>query len=249
VWHNPRLLNIAAGFLTALGLMLLTFTGSALVLRSTLFPMREVTVRGALAHTTHGEIERVGQGAVAGNFFGVDLAGVRGAFERLPWVRRVDVRRVWPDRLEVTLEEHVALARWDGGGAVNTFGERFAAQADAQLPLFAAPAGSEAEVTRRYRLFAERLASLGLHVERVLLSPRYAWQLSLANGLQLVLGRDAADDPVEARLARFVAAYPSTVGRAAGKHDYVDLRYTNGFALRVPGAERAAGSDSSGRKG
>ena len=248
MWHNPRLLNIAAGFLTALGLVLLSFTASALVLRSTLFPMREVTVRGALAHTSHDEIERVGQGAAAGNFFGVDLAGVRAEFERLPWVRRVDVRRVWPDRLEVTVEEHVALARWDGGGTVNTFGERFAAQTDAQLPIFAAPAGSEAEVARRYRLFAARLASLGLQVERVLLSPRFAWQLSLANGLQLVLGRDAADDPVEARLARFVAVYPATVGRISGRHEYVDLRYTNGFALRLQGAERT-GQDLSERKG
>ncbi len=249
MWHNPRLLNIAAGFLTALGLVLLALTASALALRSTLFPMREVEVRGALAHTSHDEIERIGPGAAAGNFFGVDLAAVRGAFERLPWVRRVDVRRVWPDRLEVTLEEHVALARWDGGGAVNTFGERFAADADMRLPLFAAPAGSEAEVTRRYRLFAERLATLGLRIERVLLSPRFAWQLSLANGLQLVLGRDAADDPVESRLARFVVAYPSTVGRIAGKHEYVDLRYANGFALRVQGSDRAAGLDSSGQRG
>ena len=248
MWHNPRLLNIAAGFLTALALVLLVFTASALALRSKMFPVREVTVRGALAHTPQEEIERAGQGAVAGNFFGVDLAGVRAAFERLPWVRRVDVRRVWPDRLEVTLEEHVALARWDGGGAVNTFGERFAAQPDAKLPLFAAPEGSEAEVTRRYRLFAERLASLGLRIDRVLLSPRFAWQLSLANGLQLVLGRDAADDPVETRLARFVAAYPATVDRISGRHEYVDLRYSNGFALRLQGAQHA-GQDLSAHKG
>ncbi len=237
MWHNPRLLNIAAGFLTALALVLLAFTATALALRSTLFPLREVTVRGALSHTARGDIERVGRTAAAGNFFGVDLGAVRAAFERLPWVRRVDVRRVWPERLEVTLEEHVALARWEGGGAVNTFGERFAGEADAQLPLFTAPDGSEAEVTRRYRLFAERLAPLGLRIDRVLLSPRFAWQLGLTNGLQLVLGRDAADDPVEARLARFAFAYPATVGRLAGRHEYVDLRYTNGFALRAQGAQ------------
>jgi len=248
VWHNPRLLNIAAGLLTALALVLLVFTASALLLRSALFPLREVTVRGALTHTPHGEIERAGRAAAARNFFGVDLAAVRAAFERLPWVRRVDVRRVWPDRLEVTLEEHVALARWDGGGAVNTFGERCAAEADARLPLFAAPAGSEAEVTRRYRLFSERLAALGMPIERVLLSPRHAWQLSLANGLQLVLGRDAADEPVEARLARFVAAYPASLGRISGRHEYVDLRYTNGFALRQQGAQ-SAGQAPSGQKG
>ncbi|NBS57563.1 MAG: cell division protein FtsQ/DivIB, partial [Betaproteobacteria bacterium] len=32
---------------------------------------------------------------------------------------------------------------------------------------------------------------------------------------------------------RFVAAYPQTLGRIARRHEYVDLRYTNGFSLRV----------------
>lgn len=247
MWHNARLLNAAAGFLTAIALMLFALAAAGALLRSSLFPMREVEVRGALAHTTRDEVERAGQGAVAGNFFAVDLARVRAAFERLPWVRRVEVRRAWPDRLEVALEEHAALARWDAGGSVNTFGEHFAGQGDARLPLFAAPAGSEAEVARRYRLFAARLAPIGMQVERVVLTPRYAWQLSLGGGLQVVLGRDAADDPVEARLARFVAAYPLTVGRIAARHEYVDLRYANGFALRVPGLAREAQSVPQGR--
>ena len=47
-----------------------------------------------------------------------------------------------------------------------------------------------------------------------------------------MLGRDA--DGAEARLARFVEAYPATLGRMARRHEYVDLRYPNGFALRVP---------------
>ena len=69
--------------------------------------------------------------------------------------------------------------------------------------------------------------------ERLVLTPRYAWQLRLANGLSLVLGRDA--DVAEKRLERFVAAYEQTVAQLPGRHDYVDLRYANGFAVRVKG--------------
>jgi cell division protein FtsQ len=47
-----------------------------------------------------------------------------------------------------------------------------------------------------------------------------------------MLGRDA--DGAEARLARFVEVYPATLGRLARRHEYVDLRYPDGFALRVP---------------
>lgn len=234
MWDNPRLLNAAAGFLTALALMVFTFGALQLLLRSPLFPLREIAVGGALAHTTRAEIERAAQGRVAGNFFAVDLAEVRASLERLPWVRRVQVRRIWPDRLEVTLEEHVALARWGEAGLVNQQGERFAGRsADGALPLFAGPQGSEAEVTRRYRRFAEILAPLGASLERLVLSPRYAWQLRLADGLALELGRDAANEPVERRLERFVAVHAQTLAKMQRRHEYVDLRYPNGFALRV----------------
>jgi len=237
MWDNPRLLNAAAGALTALALMVFAVAAMRLLLRSELFPLREMTVRGSLAHTSRAEIEQAAHGRVAGNFFAVDLAQVRAALEGLPWVRRVEVRRVWPDRLEATLEEHVALARWAAGGLVNAQGERFAGASEAALPQFAGPAGSEAEVTRRYRRFTEILAPLAAAPERVALSPRYAWRLRLDGGLGIELGRDAPNDPVEARLARLVAAWPQTLARMPRKHEHVDLRYPNGFALRLAEAK------------
>jgi cell division protein FtsQ len=212
-----------------------------LLLRSPLFPLREVELRGTLAHTTAAEVERAVRGRVEGNFFAVDLARPRTALEQLPWVRRVQVRRVWPDRLEVTLEEHVALARWGDLGLVNLQGERFAGKSDAALPLLAGPAGSESEVTRRYLRFAEMLAPLEAPLEALMLSPRRAWQARLSDGLTIELGRDAPSDPVDRRLERFVAVYAQTLGRmqrrpapSGGAKAYVDLRYPNGFALRVP---------------
>ena len=197
------------------------------------FPVRQVELRGSLKNTTRAEIAAA-LPRTAGNFFAVDLAELRTSVERLPWVRRAAVRRVWPDRLEVFIEEHVALARWGTGdelsALVNIQGERFVARTREALPLFIGPGGSAAEVTRRYRRFAEIVAPLGTRVERVVLSPRHAWQLRLDNGLHLMLGRDA--DLAEARLKKFVEAYPATA--SGRKHDYVDLRYPNGFALRTP---------------
>lgn len=237
MWDNPRLLNAAAGALTALALVVFAVAAMQLLLRSELFPLREMTVRGALTHTSLAEIEQVAKGRVTGNFFAVDLAEVRTALEGLPWVRRVEVRRVWPDRLEATLEEHVPFARWAAGGLVNLQGERFAGASDAALPQFSGPAGSEGEVTRRYRRFGEILAPLAVAPDRLTLSPRYAWRLRLADGLAIELGRDAPSDPVEARLARLVAAWPQTLARMPPQHEYVDLRYPNGFALRLADAK------------
>jgi cell division protein FtsQ len=191
-----------------------------------------VELTHSLARTTRAEIEAATRGRIGGNFFAVAPAQVRAGLEQLPWVRRVSVRRVWPDRLEVTLEEHVVLARWGDEALVNTYGERFNGRSDEALPMFLGPAGSEREMAHRYLRFSAALAPLGTELERVVLTPRYAWQLRLASGLHVMLGRDA--EGAEARLRKLVEAYPATLGKLARRHEYVDLRYPNGFALRVP---------------
>jgi cell division protein FtsQ len=247
MWDNPRLLNLAANILLGVAAVLLASAALQALLRSPLFPLREVVVRGEPTNASREEIARALDG-IGGNFFSAELAEVRGRLEQVAWVRRVDARRVWPDRIEVRLEEHVAFARWRDGGLVNDQGEPFAAAMEEValegMPQFAGPAGSEGEVARRYRRFVELLAPLKMNPERVVLTPRHAWQLRVASaqggGLDLELGRDGAE-PVEARLARFVAAYADSIGRlprpAAGSEPrrQVDLRYPNGFALRVAG--------------
>ena len=237
MWDNPRLLNSAANLLIGVAALLLAYAGLQLLLRSPLFPLQEIALQGQLRSAVRGDVEAALQG-VGGNFFAADLGAIRARLERVPWVRRVEVRRVWPERIEVKLEEHVALARWGDSGLVNTFGEVFAArleeEAEALLPEFAGPEGSAGELAQRYRRFSELLAALGEVPERVTLTARYAWQLRLASGLHLELGRDGAE-PVEQRLARFVATWPESLAQLGRRVEHVDLRYPNGFALRVAG--------------
>jgi cell division protein FtsQ len=230
MWGNPRLLNLAAGFLA--GVALLAFSAAALhaLLRSEMFPLRSIELTAPVQHLTREQVEAAVRGRLAGNFFAVDVATVRAVVEALPWVRRAAVRRVWPDRFEVAVEEHVPLARWGDGELVNTHGERFAGRTETALPLFVGPPGAEGELARQYLRFAAAVAPLGTALERVVLTPRFAWQLRLANGLHLMLGRDA--DQAEARLRRFIEIYPLV--EKTKQHEYVDLRYPNGFALRIP---------------
>jgi cell division protein FtsQ len=223
--------SLFAGILAGLVLLAGCFGALYWLLLPERFPVTRVEVKSGLQKTTVAQIEAV-LPRTASNFFVADLVEARTAVEKLPWVRRVAVRRVWPDALEISVEEHVALARWGDDRLVNVQGETFSAKSADVLPSFIAPGGTAAEVTRRYRRFNEIFAPLGTGVERVVLTPRHAWQLRLGNGLHLMLGRDA--DTAEARLVEFIKAYPSTVARVGRKHEYVDLRYPNGFAVRLP---------------
>ena len=68
------------------------------------------------------------------------------------------------------------------------------------------------------------------------LSERGSWSLSTAGGAQIVLG-----DRTQAgkRLRRFLDVYPQVMAGHADAFAYVDLRYTNGFAVRWPPAASA----------
>ncbi|MEK7361230.1 MAG: cell division protein FtsQ/DivIB, partial [Pseudomonadota bacterium] len=240
MWDNHEFLNGCASALYALAAAALIYAGVHTAVHSPLLPLRHLALQGDLTHVTREQAEGAAHAGAAGTFFSVDLDTVRRGFEGLPWVRKVEVRRLWPDRIEVAIEEHVALARWNSGTQasrlVNTYGEVFEGELPdaARLPQFAGPAGSAEEVTRRYGAFRQALAPLDLDPRQVLLSPRYAWQIRLSNGLTLELGRDQLKEPVLERLSRFVAFYAQTLGSLDRRLDYVDLRYPNGFALRVP---------------
>lgn len=268
MWHNVRLLNSIANALFALAFLLIAWAGVKLLVESPLFLLRTIRIEGELAHVSRAEVVKALDGRLVGTFFNMDLDAVRVLFETIPWVRRAQVRRMWPDRLEVRMEEHVPMARWGQAGEnrmVNSHGEVFTAPLRpeagdgrllAALPQLAGPAGTAPEVLRRHAAFAAALAPLELRLDSVMLSPRYSWQLKLSNGLAVQLGRDSGDrsaadkggEGVDARFARFVSIYPRTLAPLGRRLSYVDLRYSNGFALRVPGLKDNAAPSSTPKR-
>ena len=85
------------------------------------------------------------------------------------------------------------------------------------------------EITIQYEFFRRNLAAIGLAPVQIGVTPRRAWQVRADNGLTIELGRE----DIEPRLERFVGAYARTVGRLQRRIDHVDLRYSNGFAVRI----------------
>jgi cell division protein FtsQ len=138
---------------------------------------------------------------------------VRQSLEGLPWVRRAEIWRKWPSRLEVRIEEHQAAAHWgDGQGKlVNTYGEVFPASLvrEQSLPRLSGPTGSSGEVLRRYEEFAQLMKPVGLLPAQLALSPRLAWLVKLEDGMWIELGREQPKAPIRMRLQRFVDYYPT----------------------------------------
>jgi cell division protein FtsQ len=220
-----------ANVLYAVAAVLLAYAVLFLIVHLPVFPLRHVDVSGVLSHVNREQVQLIVQREMRGNFFTVDIQRVRTAFEKLPWVRTVSVRRRWPDRLEVVLEEHVALARWGNLALVNTYGEVFRAASNASLPVFIGPTVESArEIAHQYGHFRKTLEPIHLKPAQIVLNARLAWQLRLDSGLVVELGREK----VAERLEKFAKVYDRTVQRLPEPVNYVDLRYPNGFAVRYP---------------
>jgi cell division protein FtsQ len=236
MWDDPRRLNAAALLFGVAALAMLAWGGIAWSVRQPAFAIRHVAVDGGLARVNPAHVGAVIREELRGTFFTMRLADARASLQRVPWVKSVALRRRWPDRLEVTLTEHEPLARWNENALVDTEGEAFSADFDGELPQLTGPEGSAALVAASFHDFGAALASRALAISELHLSPRGSWRLKTTGNspLTIDLGRSAPGE----RLARFVAYQPRTVGalaRAGTRVEYVDLRYSNGFAVRVPG--------------
>ena len=236
MWHRPELLNLVSDLLTLLGAIGLGWALMLWFVSRPLFPLSEVVVLSPLAHVTEEQLEYAARTAIDGNFFTVDLASMKAAFEKLPWVRKAEVRRRWPDALELRLEEHEAVAYWtvsESGEArlVNRQGEVFVAASNADMPQFDGPQGSAGWLLARHAEFSDMLQPLGVRLVGLALSAREAWQLQLDNGMTIVLGREQDKSPLMDRLRRFIAVWPRVHEQIDIDIKTADLRYASGFAL------------------
>ncbi len=244
MWHDVKMLNAAAGALLALFVLALLGGGLWWLAQRPMFTLTEIRIEGAgkeLRRVNASTVRSAALLRIKGNFFTVDLNAVRAAFEAVPWVRKAAVRREWPNRLVVTLEEHVPLGTWgQEGRLLSVQGDIFVAnlaeaEEDGDLPEFSGPDGSEREVLARYRELQAWFAPVSLAPEAVQLSGRYAWTVKLDNGMTVELGREQTSNTMQERVGRLVAVYPQLAARLQDRIENIDMRYPNGMALKASG--------------
>lgn len=194
-------------------------------------PIQRVQVEGEFRYLGKEDLYAAIGDLSSGGFFNVDVGAVKRAAESLPWVQAVSVRRQWPDTLLIGIREQLLLARWGQTQMVNIEGELFQPELIEQsiaLPRFNGPSGTSGLMAARYQLLAEELAIAGLEIAELHLSERRAWEVQLDNGLRVVLGRSFKDT----QLRRFTMVYLQALAAKAAHMESVDLRYSNGFAVR-----------------
>lgn len=241
--NDIRLMNFLTRAVLAVLMFVLLFAGYRWLALQTYFDYRVISMRGAqqvaLRYVDDATVRSAALPRLRGNFFTGDLHAMRAAFETVPWVHHASVRREWPNKLQVTVEEYVALGTWDDidGRLLSVDGVIFSANLDeaeqeGKLLELAGPDDSAAEVAARTLDLQASLAPIHLKLRALTLSKRYAWTAKLDNGITLYLGREQIAGDLKTRIQRFVSAYPSLAARFPNRIESIDMRYPNGLALR-----------------
>jgi len=207
-------------------------------------PVQRIEVQGQFQRVTPLQVEQavLSYGKLQSNaqgFVSLKLDDLKRVVEEIPWVDRVRIERRWPDGVRVAITEQIPCARWGARGLLNSRGELFLKDArylPPELPQLAGPDGAEQQVARLYLDTYSRLAGVGLRLAQVTLDARGAWELVVTStqgtaannsGVVIRLGRQ----DVAVRLERFIAAASPLIATRPGDMRYVDMRYSNGFAV------------------
>ena len=205
-------------------------------------PIASIEISGPFQRVTALQIEEAISDEVGLGFVGADLDRMHAQIVELPWIDQARVARRWPNRISITVTEQIPAAVWGESGLLNTRGELFvneARHAPAELPRLSGPDESSGEVATRYLDVRDRLIPVGLDLRRVHLDARGSWEMTLANGIEVRLGRrDVAD-----RTDLFLDVVANIITSRAKDIDYVDMRYGNGFTIGWKGGSQTPVGD------
>ncbi len=216
-----------------------TIAGSVLALTMMLewmhdadrWPVQSVHIVGQLRHLQQEQLRQEVAPFASEGFFGMDVSVIQESLQRVPWVDQVSVRRVWPDQLTIEILEQQPVAYWGKTAFLNRRAEVFEPQQRVELPALPhleGPEGYQERVLEMYQQLQGMLKTLKLGVATLRLDARRTWYVKLSNDLTVDIGRS---NPLH-RIARFVRVYPAILAAGSGQVLSVDLRYSNGFAVR-----------------
>ncbi|MBA2650902.1 MAG: FtsQ-type POTRA domain-containing protein [Tatlockia sp.] len=194
------------------------------------FPINTVKIAASYQHINRQQLESLLSNYLQSSFFTLPVRGLYTDLASLDWANNVQIERIWPDTLKITLVEKIPAATWNNS-MVTEEGEIFNKGnelTDLVLPRLKGPDNQQKEVLQVYKKMSKILSIYGLNASALEWRDNHAWELTLASGLQLHLGKR----DLEMRITRFCKAYPAVFGARAEQLLSVDLRYPRGMAVQ-----------------
>jgi cell division protein FtsQ len=173
----------------------------------------------------------------------LDVAEARARLEAIPWIAEATVRKLYPDRLQITVTEREAFALWQQQGKVHVIaadGTVLAAKVEPRLAALPFVVGNGAAVKARdFLAVLDRYPSVRDSVRAAILVADRRWNLRLKNGIDVRLPDTDVERALET-LAR-LNAEKNLLNRDITA---VDLRLPDRLTVRLSDAVAQAREDA-----
>jgi len=249
---DVKLMNVMAAVLFLAFAVLAVAELASWAARQPVFALRAIAVSGEVTHNNAVTLRANVAPRLSGTFFSIDLDRARQAFEAIPWVRKAVVRREFPNRLKVVLQEHKAVAYWGAEGEsrmVNSFAEVFEANVgeveQEGLPRLNGPDGQAPQVLAMYQNLQPLFDDMDMGIEQLELTGHGGWRARLDAGAIVELGSGTVAE-VMARSQRFLRTLTQVTthyGRTPEALETADLRHEDGYAIRLRGVSTLAAGE------
>ena len=205
-------------------------------------------VVGALAFATvfidRSNVERI---SIVGNFNDrqletikallteVDIASnevkqLKQTLSELDWVHHANVRKNWPQAIEIEIFPESVIAYWNDNGFINRQGRVLYTEmlVGGDLPHLYGPGGAELDVMEQFQQLSQMLNNQGHEIKVLTVTERGAWSLETESGVQVLLGQE----DLQARTRRFLTVSVKLAERGDARFvERMDARYINGVAV------------------
>lgn len=195
-------------------------------------PIRAYALTHKTQFTTNADIrEALSKEPSLKGYFGQDIQEVKDKLLSISWVKDVVVRKLYPDRLSITLVEHRPVAVWNDINFVSEQGTVFSLPKDRldtkDLPLLYGPDTEGKSVLEAWNKIKTDLHARNLDLTSISVDDRGSWTIQLSNQVELRLGRGEWISKID----RFVIIFPEINVPEGSRLAYVDLRYPYGAAV------------------
>ena len=197
-------------------------------------PIKTIEVVTQLEKVSKDEIRKIAGQFVHQGFFTAQLGEFENQINKIPWVYKVNVKRQWPYTLKITIEEQQPFFRWGNKQLLNRYAIAFNdenADSYVNLPMLHGTSGREQYLATIYAQYDKRFRQLGMKIVAIVEDARYDKEITLDNGIIINLGKDHVDEQLE----RCLQSFPIFNAEDRTKIVSIDLRHSNGFAVRWNG--------------
>lgn len=162
-------------------------------------------------------------------FFTLRLKEFENDLNDLGWVYKANIKRQWPYKLVIEIEEQMPMFRWNQDYLLNKYGQPFPVDDESfeDRPLLKGEYGREQVLAQLYEQYNHQFNALGIAIKSLEEDARYDKVMHLNNGVIINMGRDN----VELQMQRCLKMFALLSDEERTAIATIDLRHSHGLAI------------------